>query len=333
MRCLILLLCLCGCSKSESDSKPAESTPATPATAPADAGIATRSADAAAQAPTVAPTTDADARAVVAAWLDAQNRGDFKAYQALYAAGFRGVQRVGSQTRELDLAAWLKSRKKMFAQKPKVAADGLVIGPLPTGADVAFVQRWQIPGYADHGDKRMTLEYDAARQLRIAREEMLTSKPGWEDPPADQVVDATGLGKQISMWIEVGTPSGSEYCKPATFSLSLESAERGNKNKASREIGAGFLEAPAEGKVGPDDEPEDGWLYSRFGDGCGDAGHGYGIKRHGDTLLLQQRPRNDETDGKTLFVVQLAPGAKIQAYESYEAYFGPEDDEEGWQGD
>jgi hypothetical protein len=32
----------------------------------------------------------------------------------------------------------------MFGQKPKVAADGLVIGPLPT-ADAAFIQRWQIP--------------------------------------------------------------------------------------------------------------------------------------------------------------------------------------------
>ena len=37
----------------------------------------------------------ADARAVVQRWLEAQNQGDFAAYEKLYAPRFTGVRRSG----------------------------------------------------------------------------------------------------------------------------------------------------------------------------------------------------------------------------------------------
>ena len=61
----------------------------------------------------------APARPVLDAWVRAQNAGDFAAYSALYADGFKGVRTPGS-TAELDKAAWLKEAQPAFAKSAPV---------------------------------------------------------------------------------------------------------------------------------------------------------------------------------------------------------------------
>src|SRR5438105_2725239 len=55
-----------------------------------------------------------EALALVERWQAAQNKGDFAAYQALYATAFRGVRRSGARVSEFDRAGWLADRERMF---------------------------------------------------------------------------------------------------------------------------------------------------------------------------------------------------------------------------
>jgi len=51
-----------------------------------------------------AASLDDEAHAFVEAWQDAQNHGDFPAYQATYAARFTGIRRSGPREVRLDRA-------------------------------------------------------------------------------------------------------------------------------------------------------------------------------------------------------------------------------------
>src|SRR5689334_14206203 len=73
------------------------------------------------------PVTDAAARAVLDAWLAAQNAGTFPAYEALYAPRFEGVRRSGTQVARLDRKRWMREREAMFKQKTTVTAKDVVI--------------------------------------------------------------------------------------------------------------------------------------------------------------------------------------------------------------
>lgn len=48
-----------------------------------------------------------DAEALLAAWLAAQNGGDFASYQKLYGERFTGVRRSGKKVRRFDRAGWM----------------------------------------------------------------------------------------------------------------------------------------------------------------------------------------------------------------------------------
>jgi hypothetical protein len=146
------------------------SKPAPPASSTPDAS----SGDAVAPSAVDAGVSVESARAVVDAWLAAQNGGDFRAYEALYAARFEGVRRSGSQTAHLDRARWMKERRRMFEQKTTVAVRDVVVTTSGSGADVRFVQTWAQESYRDEGPKHMVLTSEKG-QLRIAREEMLAS--------------------------------------------------------------------------------------------------------------------------------------------------------------
>ncbi len=118
---------------------------------------------------------DAAMRALVDKWLDAQNRGDFAAYRALYAAGFHGVRRSGGRTVVLDRDAWLRDRERMFKKPMKVTAADLQVARAGGVARASFVQQWASGSYADRGRK----EIDAVTvggALLIAREELLASE-------------------------------------------------------------------------------------------------------------------------------------------------------------
>src|SRR5688500_6473613 len=70
-------------------------------------------------------------RALVDAWLDAQNAGDFTAYERLYAPRFTGIKRSGSRTQSYARAGWVLDRQTMFARPMRVAAKNLELAVTP----------------------------------------------------------------------------------------------------------------------------------------------------------------------------------------------------------
>lgn len=119
-------------------------------------------------------TDEAAVRALVDAWLEAQNSGEFARYESLYAPRFEGVRRSGAQTARLDRARWMKERAAMFERKMTVTAKDVAIQTTSDGAIASFVQTWASGAYRDEGPKRMVFT-TVDGKLRIAREEMLSS--------------------------------------------------------------------------------------------------------------------------------------------------------------
>jgi hypothetical protein len=115
------------------------------------------------------------ARAVLDAWLAAQNGGDFAAYEKLYADKFEGVKRVGDRVSRFARAGWMADRKRMFGKPMAVEAREPVIATTATTAEIRFVQRWQSGKFEDVGPKRLFL-VAKGDGLAIAREEMLESE-------------------------------------------------------------------------------------------------------------------------------------------------------------
>lgn len=113
-------------------------------------------------------------RALVDAWLRAQNEGDFAAYQALYAERFTGIKRVGPRTFHYDRAGWLADRERMFGKKMSVHAAGTKVAAGPQQAIVVFEQTWASGTYKDVGPKQLVVIAEPAG-LRIGREEMVAS--------------------------------------------------------------------------------------------------------------------------------------------------------------
>jgi hypothetical protein len=103
---LLTLLLAIGCQK-----KPAEEAAAPPqaAATPAPQGAVKK--PAAPPAPAPAPIPEQAVKALVDAWLTAQNKGDFKAYEGLYAAKFFGIKRAGQREERFDRDGWLKDRQ------------------------------------------------------------------------------------------------------------------------------------------------------------------------------------------------------------------------------
>lgn len=147
-----------------------------PSAASPSAAVASSASSASEAAPTPSRggVTEADARAVLSAWLAAQNAGDFEAYGALYAPRFEGVRRSGSQTARLDRARWMKERAVMFRAKTEVSATDVTVATTQDGATLSFTQAWSQATYRDEGPKRMVLTRTDGRLL-VAREEMLRS--------------------------------------------------------------------------------------------------------------------------------------------------------------
>ncbi len=144
---------------SETSKKPADPPPAKP------------------KAPVLA---EADVKALVDAWLAAQNKGDFEAYKGLYAGKMTGVKRVGLRTTRFDRDGWLSDRGRMFKKPMTVEAADVSVIPAGITAVVQLTQTFQQGAFKDAGPKQLVVvrEKDG---LRIAREEMLRSDV---EPPA-----------------------------------------------------------------------------------------------------------------------------------------------------
>jgi hypothetical protein len=164
-----LVAAACGCRRQATNTAPAPS--------PSTAG-----------APTPGQVTEAEARGLVDAWLAAQNRADFAAYQQLYATRFDGIKRAGPRTRRFTRADWLKDRARMFAAPAQgspmaVAIEGTAIQAGASTARVDFIQTFARGSFKDRGPKQLLLARENGA-LRIAREEMLSSQTEQPTPPA-----------------------------------------------------------------------------------------------------------------------------------------------------
>ena len=114
------------------------------------------------------------ARSTLDRWLDAQNSGNFDAYQSLYAREFVGVKRSRTRTTSFDRAGWLEDRERMFKKRMTVQATNVRVLAKTKSALVVFTQRWASGSYADVGPKHLVLRRLPAG-WRIVREELFAS--------------------------------------------------------------------------------------------------------------------------------------------------------------
>lgn len=108
-------------------------------------------------------------------WFQAQNKGTFKKYAAMYSANFIGIRRSGTKVQTFDHDSWLKDRKRTFS-KPLIVSGGILKIQLSgKTALVKFKQTWTSSTYSDEGDKLLKLAIENG-EIKIIREEMLFSR-------------------------------------------------------------------------------------------------------------------------------------------------------------
>jgi hypothetical protein len=134
--------------------------------------------------PTPTASVEQRARAVLDRWVQAQNRGDFAAYQALYAPGFSGIRRSGEKVVELDRSGWMRDRARMFKKKMRVRVDDLRITQEVQLTQFRFRQTWTSANYRDVGRKWLTVVDEGGGPL-IVHEEMLESAKAERVNPLD----------------------------------------------------------------------------------------------------------------------------------------------------
>lgn len=162
------------CSKSPTKPTPPPEVKRAPSAQPAPNVAPSTSAEGANGARAAPALEEASVRALLDDWLDAQNRGDFSAYERLYAEPFTGVKRSGAYQATFDRRGWLADRRGMFTHAMRVSVKDVQIALVPSGAVVTMEQRWATGNYEDVGKKQMVV-VPAPQGPRIAREEMLTS--------------------------------------------------------------------------------------------------------------------------------------------------------------
>jgi hypothetical protein len=257
-----------------------------------------------------------DALDVVDKWVKAQNDGDFTAYGALYDAKFVGIKRTNDGgSKSFTLAKWKADRKKMFKATQKVAADQPTVLVKGNQATLKFVQRYQTGSYADHGDKALVLRTGSDGVLKIVREEMLYSAPGWDaDPKAE--VDASALASPITVKVrETSDPAQVGDCGTVFYTLELTDA-KGKKMK--QDIGGGVISV--EQASGVDDADTSGDKLFKLGEWCAGGADYYEIVHNGDAIVVRYKgedePPPDEAyeppTWNTQLTVKLPAGAKLK---------------------
>jgi cell division septation protein DedD len=157
---------------------------------------------AAADPPPKSPLDEAAVRALIGRWLDAQNKGDFAAYTALYTPSFHGIRRSLGRTVVLDYQGWLRDRGRMFKKPMKVAATDVQIARTAPASGLlraTFVQEFSSGNYADRGRKQIDVAAIGGA-LVIAREELLESErlpaaSAAGKAPADSIATTTAAPK------------------------------------------------------------------------------------------------------------------------------------------
>jgi len=190
-----LLLLGLSCSRSNGDSVPGANEPAAGAPsqqAPVQAPPVAAAPPSPANSPReqqpetgATPLSEAAVRSLLDGWIDVQNRGDFTAYEKLYAERFTGIKRSGERTRSFGRHDWMQDRASMFKRPMRVTASGVQLTVTPSLARVSFEQTWSSAKYRDVGPKELLIVAGAASP-QIAREEMLASTLGSERPVTPQ---------------------------------------------------------------------------------------------------------------------------------------------------
>lgn len=169
---------------------------------------------------------EATVRALVARWLDAQNKGDFPAYRALYAASFHGIRRSGGRTVVLDHAGWLRDRERMFKKPMKVVATDLRMTREGAFLQATFVQEFSSGTYADRGRKQIDVAVIAGVPV-IAREELLESQrpPGKTRANGEKAEPAAALDDHDCPTAKTAPFTGTFRGQPGWFVLGDTSAD------------------------------------------------------------------------------------------------------------
>lgn len=191
----------------------------------------------------------AEIEKLVDEWREAQNKGDFNSYSALYADKFMGVKRSGSRTTRYDREGWLKDRKRMFEKPMTVETEEVDTAAFGASAEVQFSQKWQSGTYEDKGPKRLLIVKQGGT-LRIAREEMLSSQLGGS---------AADHGAGDLYFLLAGGIELSEAQIPKTHgTLTLSRANPEQPWMASAEVDAMDLEPSVRSLLGQEVRTDDG---------------------------------------------------------------------------
>ena len=168
------LLSIVACRR-ERAAPPAPRAPAAPPIAAPTAVPAVPVKPAPAKRPKTESFSQGDVYALVERWLDAQNRGDFAAYERLYARELRGTKRVGQRVTVMDRAAWMADRGRMFEKPMVVVGHERVVRISGVYALVELTQRFSQGKFMDRGRKQLLLTPEDGG-LRILEEEMMSSE-------------------------------------------------------------------------------------------------------------------------------------------------------------
>jgi hypothetical protein len=191
----MVLSAACSACTGDQD-KPVETTPPPPAVA---AQLATPDMPVApdATAEALKPIAESALKELLDTWLATQNKGQFEAYEGLYAAKFYGVKRAGPREVRFDRASWLKDRERMFQKPIKVEARDVTFHATSASADIDFTQQWASGKFQDVGPKRLFVVREGGA-LKIAQEEMLRS----------DVIDAKSEHAALPFYFTLALDSG-----------------------------------------------------------------------------------------------------------------------------
>ncbi len=324
---VMFILMTAACTKGEDRAGP-QAKP-TGNEADVSAGPAASAAGAAASGPAKPADPLGDAERLLAGWLAAQNQpnASFDAYIAYYDPSFAGIKRTrDGDEKQFDLAAWTADRRKMFETGwQKVAADEVSTALRVKSGDVevTFVQRWAagVAGntearYADHGTKVLLLRRDAAGALKIVREELRSSRPGWEDAADEpKTLDATDLVPPLA--IEVTTIAGDsrQECRQNQIHVAVTDGKGTRRSVLAGSVSEGGFDAATEGKTYRVKPRKNGArLYQIDGLYCAGLEVGLALVREGDTLVAIETWQDEESGPGTdrRVAVRLPPGAELE---------------------
>jgi hypothetical protein len=301
---LFILLALAACNKASSEKAPA----AKPVEVPADDEPTSWENEPSGQDPDDPPPI----QQAFEAWVSAQERGELDSYLAAYSEDFVGVRTSNGERITLDLAAWTKERKKMFAGGMQIAIEN----PRFDGDTVTFTQRYRRGDYEDHGLKVLTFD----SMDRIVREEMIWSVEGWKDSSFDPI-DAMSMTPPFTVRLSSTTTNtcGTDDCECVSDKLELELEDAAGK-RTTFDAGAthgGWDGKPRRAGVKTYEKPAGGKKLYDLGKGgyCAGLELGIHVERIDRAIVIVEDIDDEESpvsgDRRAAFVV--SPGAEVIA--------------------